>query len=52
MCMRAHERWEIADARSMDEPGGSRTGSAVMEYSSAWSRDINVKVTRLATGAA
>lgn len=49
MCRRVHERWKIGGARSVNEAGGGRKQFVVMENSSCWSRDINIKVTRLAT---
>lgn len=49
MRRRVHERLEVADARTADEGGGQREEGAVMEYSGCRSRDINTKVTRLAT---
>jgi len=49
MCKRVHERLKIADARTVDEAGGGREEGAAMECSCCWSRDINIKVTRLAT---
>jgi hypothetical protein len=39
----------ITDARRVDGAGGGRDGSVVMKPLVVWSRDINVKVTRLAT---
>ena len=49
MCRREHERQRMGGARNVVEAGGGRKQWVVMEDSGRWSRDINIRVTRLAT---